>query len=58
MDATELGHRVIAVLHEDSLVELLCPAHPNGGIDRRVTLDVELTNKLVEEQAAETLVGP
>jgi len=40
--ATELGHRVVAVLAEDLLVELLGPLQPDGGVDTEVAADVEV----------------
>ena len=58
MHSAELGHRVVAVLDEDPFVELLGPLHADGGIDRLITLDVELANELVEEQTPQALVRP
>ncbi len=55
VDAAELGHRVVAVLEEDPVVELLGPAQADGGVDGGVAGDVELAHELVEEQAPEAL---
>jgi hypothetical protein len=48
--AAQLGHRVVAVLEEDLLVELLRTGQSDGGIDRLVAADVEIPDELVEEQ--------
>ena len=55
VNATELGDRVVAVLEEDAVVELLGPAEADPGIDRLVAGDVELADELVEEQPSEAL---
>ena len=55
VDAAELGDRVVAVLDEDLLVELLGPRHADGGVDRVVAGDVEVADELVEEQPAQAL---
>ncbi len=51
----ELGHRVVAVLEEDPLVELLGPVEADGGVDGLVAGDVELAHELVEEQPPQAL---
>ena len=53
--AAELGDRVVAVLEEDPVVELLGPAKAHGGVDGRVAADVEVADELVEEEAAQAL---
>ena len=58
VDAAELGHRVVAVLEEDLLVELLGPLQADRGVDRGVTGDVQLTDELVQEEPAQALRGP
>ena len=55
MDAAELGHRVVAVLEEHPLVELLGPLETDRGVDRLVAVDVEVVDELVEEQPAQAL---
>ena len=55
MHATELGDRVVAVLEEDPLVELLGPLQPDGGVDGGVAGDVEVAHELVEEEPPEAL---
>ena len=55
VDAAQLGHRIVAVLEEDLLVELLGPLDAHGGVHRGVAGDVQLTHELVEEQPAEAL---
>ena len=55
VDPAELGHRVVAVLEEDPVVELLGPAQPDGGVDGGVAGDVELVDELVEEEPAQAL---
>ena len=55
MDAAELGDRVVAVLEEDPVVELLGPLEADGGVDRLVAGDVELADELVEEEPAQGL---
>ena len=53
--APELGDRVVAVLEEDPVVQLLGPLQAHRGVDRRVAGDVEVAHELVEEQAAQAL---
>ena len=55
VDPAQLGHRVVAVLEEDLLVELLGPAQPHRGVHGGVTGDVQFADELVEEQAAQAL---
>ncbi len=50
MHTTELGDRVVAVLEEDSGVQLFGTFQPNRRIDGDVALDVEVSNKLIKEQ--------
>ena len=54
---TELGDRVVAVVEEHPLVQLLGAVEADRGIDRMVTAHVEIADELVEEQAAERLVA-
>jgi hypothetical protein len=51
----ELGHRVVAVLEEHPVVELLGPPQADGGVDGLVALDVEVADELVEEQPPQAL---
>jgi hypothetical protein len=55
VDPAELGDRVVAVLEEHLLVEVLGPLQPHGGVHGLVTGDVQLADELVEEEAAEAL---
>ena len=55
---TELRHRVVAVLEEHLLVELLGTLQTDGGIDGVIAADVEIADELVEEQPAEALRAP
>ena len=55
MHAAELGDRVVAVLEEHPVVELLGPAQADGGVDGVVAGDVEVADELVEEQPAQAL---
>ena len=57
VDAAQLGHRVVAVLEEDPLVELLGPAQPDGGVDAGVAGDVQVADELVEEEPAQALAA-
>ena len=52
---TQLRHRVVAVLEEHPVVELLGPAEADGGVDRGVAADVEVPHELVEEEATQAL---
>ena len=58
VDAAELGDRVVAVLEEHPVVELLGPTQAHGGVDGGVAADVELVDELVEEQPAQALGRP
>ncbi len=55
VDAAELGHRIVAVLDEDALVELLRAGQADGGVDGRVPRHVEVADELVEEEPAQVL---
>ena len=55
MHAAELGDRVVAVLEEHPVVELLGPPEADGGVDGGVAADVEVADELVEEQAPQAL---
>ena len=55
VDAAELGHRIVAVLDEDALVELLRAGQADGGVDGRVPRHVEVAHELVEEEPAQVL---
>ena len=57
MDAAQLGHRVVAVLDEDPLVELVGAVESDGRVDRRVTRKIEVADELVEEESAQALGG-
>ena len=52
VDAAQLCHRVVAVLDEDLLVELLRSLQADRRVDRRVARDVQVPDELVEEQPA------
>jgi len=60
----ELGYRVVAVAHEDPLVELLCAAHGNhvvvlGRLPReRVKPGIRLVDELIEQHAPQAFLGP
>ena len=56
--ATELGHRIVAVLEEDPVVQSLGPSQADGGVDRDVSGDVEIVDELIEEQPAEARHRP
>ena len=51
----ELGHRVVAVLDEDLLVELLGPREADGGVDGASPVMSRSPDELVEEQPAQAL---
>ncbi len=53
MNPAELRDRIVAIFDEDLLVELLGARQPDRRVDRRVTRDVEVTDELVEEEAAQ-----
>ena len=53
--AAELGDRVVAVLEEDLLVQLLGAFQADGGVDGMIAADVEVADELVEEQPAQAL---
>ena len=55
VDAAELGDRVVAVLEEHPLVQLLGAFEADGRIDAVVAGDVEVADELVEEQPAQAL---
>ena len=55
VDAAELGDRVVAVVEEDPLVQLLGPFEADRGVDRLVAGDVEVAHELVEEQPSQRL---
>ena len=54
--SAELRDRVVAVLEEDPVVELLSTPQPDGRVDGRVAADVEVTDEFVEEEAPQALV--
>ena len=58
MDAAQLGHAVVAVLEEDSVVELLGPTEPDGRVDGLVAADVEFPHELLEKEATEAEPRP
>ena len=49
--AAQLGHAVVAVLEEHSVVELFGPPQTYRGVDGLVARDVEVTHEFLEEQA-------
>ncbi len=53
--ASELGHRVVAVLEEHPVVELLGSPEPDGRVDGEIAREVEVADELVEEQAPQAL---
>ncbi len=57
VDPAELGDRVVAVVEEHPLVQLLGAVEADRGIDRMVAAHVEVTDELVEEQTAQRLVA-
>ncbi len=57
MDSAELGDRVVAVVEEHPLVQLLRAVEADRGIDRMVAAHVEVADELVEEQAPQRLVA-
>ncbi len=57
MDPTELGDRIVAVLEEHPVVELLGPGQAHGGVHPVVAADVEIADELVEEEAPQALAG-
>ena len=57
MHAPELSDGIIAVLHEDALVQFLCSCDANGCVDGFVTLQIEVAHEFVEEQTTQTLGG-
>src|SRR5262245_18656130 len=56
MHATELGDGVVAVLEEDTVVQLFRTPQTDGRVDGRIAADVEVADELVEEQAAQAFV--
>ena len=56
--AAELSDRVVAVLEEHLLVELLGAFETGRGVDRVVAADVQIADELVEEQPAEAFRAP
>ena len=55
MDPAELGHRIVAVLEKDALVELLRSGQADGGVDAVVPAHVQVADELVEEQPPQAL---
>ena len=64
VSAGELGHRVVAVSHQDSLVELLGAAHRHHVVVGRrcpreaVEAGIGLVDELVEQHPPQALLGP
>jgi hypothetical protein len=56
--SAELGDRIVAVLDEDLFVEFLGSVQAGGGIDGPITVDLEVTDELVEEQPPQALRAP
>jgi hypothetical protein len=57
MDTTELCDRVVAVLVENALVELVGAVHAHGGVDGGVATQVQIAHEFVEEQSTQALGG-
>ena len=55
MHPSQLSHRVVAVLEEHPLVELLGAREAHRGVDGLIPTDVEIADELVDEQSAEAL---
>jgi hypothetical protein len=55
VDTAQLGDRVVAVVVEDGLVELLGPGEADRGVHRLVAGDVQVDDELVEEEPAQAL---
>ena len=53
MDAAELGDGVVAIFEEDLVVEFLGASEPDCRVDRLVTLDVEFSNELLQEESTQ-----
>ena len=53
MDAAELGDGIIAVLEKDLVVEFLGASEPDRRVDGLVTLDVEFSNELLQEESTQ-----
>ena len=57
MHAAQLRDGVVAVLEEDAFVEVFGALQADGRVDGEVTGEVEIADELVEEEAAQALVG-
>ena len=57
MHAAELRDGIVAVLEEHARVELLGALQTDRRVDGEVAGEVEIADELVEEQAAQALVG-
>ena len=55
VDPAELGDRIVAVLEENPIVELLGPGQAYRGIDAVVAAHVQVAHELVQEQPAQAL---
>src|SRR5439155_23974469 len=55
VNASELGHGVVAVFEEHAVVELLGSPEPDGRVDGEIAGEVEVTDELVEEEAPQAL---
>ena len=53
MDAAELGDGVIAVFEKDLVVEFLGASESDRRVDGLVTLDVEFSNELLQEESTQ-----
>jgi hypothetical protein len=53
--SAELGHRVVAILKEDLLVQLVSTIEADGGINGKVPFEVEVTDKFVKKKSTQTL---
>ena len=58
VDAAQLGHRVVSVLEENPVVQLLGPLQSDGGVNGHIAADVQLSDELVQEQPAQRFRRP
>ena len=58
MHPAELGHRVVAVVEEDPVIERFGALQAHGGVDGDVAGYVEVADELVEEQPAQARHRP
>jgi hypothetical protein len=53
----ELSDRVISVLEEDLLIEVVGSFQPDRGVNARVAVKIKVPHELIEEKTAEALGG-